>query len=92
MRNRNTECFGNCTRVFVKKTSNVEECTNICKEREKCRHYIWHYTNAPHTSRKEDCFVVDVEEGEEDMTYSDRDINTVSGSCNTGSTLSGYKG
>jgi len=84
----NTMCNGTCcTRVFVQKTSNVEECANICKEREKCRHYIWHYTNAPHTSRKEDCFVVDVEEGAEDMTYRDININTVSGSCKKGATL-----
>jgi len=80
--NMNTMCNGACcTRIFVEKTNNVGDCINICRAREKCRHYIWHYTDAPHTNRKEECWVVDVEEGEEDMTYMDKDINTVSGSC-----------
>ena len=89
----NTLCNSTCcTRVFVNKTNNVEDCMTICKEREKCRHYIWHYADAPHTVRKEDCFVVDVEEGEDDVTYRDKNINTVSGTCNTGSTGSRIQG
>jgi len=85
MKNRNTECLGNgnCTMVFVKKTSNVVECINICKEREKCRHYIWHYTDAPTTTQDEECWVVDVEEGQDDWTHRTKSINAVTGSCNT---------
>ena len=82
-------CRGKCTRVFVKKTNTREECMNICKERELCTHYIWHYEDAPTTHHDKECVVVDVEPGAEDSTYRSKDINTVTGSCSTGST-SGY--
>ena len=62
---------------------------NICKERELCSHYIWHYEDAPTTHHDKECVVVDVEPGAEDSTYRSKDINTVTGSCSTGST-SGY--
>ena len=81
----NTMCLGNCTRVFVRKTNSREECMNICQERELCRHYIWHYVDATTTHHDKECVVVDVEPGAEDSSYRSRDINTVTGSCSTGS-------
>ena len=89
MQNYNTICRGPCTRVFVKKTNNEEECMNICKERELCRHYIWHYKDAPTTHHDEECFVVDVEPGADDWAYRSKYINAATGSCNTGS-MAGY--
>ena len=62
---------------------------NICKERELCKHYIWHYKDAPTTHHDEECFVVDVEPGADDWSYRSKSINAVTGSCNTGS-MAGY--
>ena len=61
---------------------------NICKDRELCRHYIWHYVNAVYvtTHHDKECFVVDVEPGAEASFYRNKDINTVTGSCNLGTT------
>ena len=81
-KNTNTVCRGPCKRIFVKKTNNLEDCMTICQERENCRHYIWHYKDAPTTHHDEECMVVDVEDGEKDVTYTYGDHNTVSGSCN----------
>ena len=85
-KNVNTMCRGPCNRTFVQKTDNEEDCINICKSREKCKHYIWHYTNAPTTVQKSECWVVDVEEGEYDSAYRERSINAVTGTCHPGST------
>ena len=81
--NFNTNCRGSCTRIMVDKTNTVEECVTICKQRELCRHYIWHKQG---NSWEEECWVVEEEEGGGVVdVYRNRDSNTITGSCNRGS-------
>merc|ERR1712142_213951 len=90
--NKYTQCrrrsSHGCTRKKVGKTNTVEECKNICKEREQCRHFIWHKPGNDRWWEEYGCFVL---EGFKWFPLGNRDVsrkkdrNTISGTCKKGS-------
>ena len=87
--NQNTNCHGSCTRFLVDKTSTVEECMDLCKKKDMCRHYIWHKQG---NKWEQECWVVMVEkEGEEVDVYRNSDSNTITGTCKRGNTMCMYE-
>merc|ERR1712142_814994 len=79
--NKNTNCNrrGSCNKTKVGKTSSVEECRNICKKREQCKHYIWHKQS---TMWSRECMLVEeVKWGEVMDVYKNIDSNTITGTC-----------
>merc|ERR1712142_293017 len=79
--NKNTNCNrrGSCNKTKVGKTSSVEECRNICKKREQCKHYIWHKQS---TMWSRECMLVEEDKWGEVMdVYKNIDSNTITGTC-----------
>ena len=81
-KNKNTNCHG-CTRTLAGRTSTVEECMNLCKENELCRHYIWHKQRRRWAM--DDCRLVVVKKrGDVANVYRNYDTNTITGTCKRG--------
>ena len=76
--NKNANCRGSCNRKLAKKTSTVEECMNLCKKNEMCRHYIWHKLG---NYWEQDCLLMLVKKEEVVDVYRNKDNNAISGTC-----------